>query len=51
MRCLRRTDVVPLTFDDVPFEVEHTPGAVCKLCGSDDVFLVEAGTRRRIRLQ
>ena len=37
------TDVVPLTFDDVPFEVEHTPGAVCKLCGSDDVFLVEAG--------
>ena len=38
------TDVVPLTFDDVPFEVEHTPGAVCKLCGSDDVFLVEAGT-------
>jgi len=38
------TDVVPLTFDDVPFEVEYTPGAVCKLCGSDDVFLVEAGT-------
>jgi alpha-D-ribose 1-methylphosphonate 5-phosphate C-P lyase len=37
------TDVVPLTFDDVPFEVEHAPGAVCKLCGSDDVFLVEAG--------
>jgi alpha-D-ribose 1-methylphosphonate 5-phosphate C-P lyase len=38
------TDVVPLTFDDVPFEVEYTPGAVCKLCGSADVFLVEAGT-------
>jgi alpha-D-ribose 1-methylphosphonate 5-phosphate C-P lyase len=38
------TDVVPLTFDDVPFEVEYTPGAVCKFCGSDDVFLVEAGT-------
>jgi alpha-D-ribose 1-methylphosphonate 5-phosphate C-P lyase len=38
------TDVAPLTFDDVPFEVEYTPGAVCKLCGSDDVFLVEAGT-------
>lgn len=37
------TDVVPLTFDDVPFEVEHCPGAVCKVCGSDDVFLVEAG--------
>ncbi|WP_406630693.1 alpha-D-ribose 1-methylphosphonate 5-phosphate C-P-lyase PhnJ [Amycolatopsis sp. WGS_07] len=39
------TDVRPLTFDDVPFEVEYTPGAVCKRCGSDDVFLVEAGPR------
>jgi alpha-D-ribose 1-methylphosphonate 5-phosphate C-P lyase len=38
------TDVVPLTFDDVPFEVEYSAGAVCKLCGSDDVFLVEAGS-------
>ncbi len=38
------TDVVPLTFDDVPFEVEYTPGAVCRSCGSADVFLVEAGT-------
>ncbi|PXY30415.1 ABC oligopeptide transporter [Prauserella coralliicola] len=38
------TDVRPLTFDDVPFEVEHAPGARCVLCGSDDVFLVEAGT-------
>ena len=37
------TDVAPLTFDDVPFEVEYSAGAVCKLCGSDDVFLVEAG--------
>lgn len=37
------TDVVPLTFDDVPFEVEYCAGGVCKLCGSDDVFLVEAG--------
>ncbi|OBA60748.1 ABC oligopeptide transporter [Mycobacterium sp. 1100029.7] len=37
------TDVTPLTFDDVPFEVEHAAGAVCRLCGSDDVFLVEAG--------
>jgi alpha-D-ribose 1-methylphosphonate 5-phosphate C-P lyase len=37
------TDVAPLTFDDVPFEVEYAAGAVCKLCGSDDVFLVEAG--------
>ncbi len=38
------TDVVPLTFDDVPFEVESADGAVCKLCGGDDVFLVPAGT-------
>jgi alpha-D-ribose 1-methylphosphonate 5-phosphate C-P lyase len=37
------TDVTPLTFDDVPFEVEYAAGAACKLCGSDDVFLVEAG--------
>ncbi|WP_236792736.1 alpha-D-ribose 1-methylphosphonate 5-phosphate C-P-lyase PhnJ [Amycolatopsis sp. GM8] len=37
------TDVRPLAFDDVPFEVEHAPGARCRLCGSDDVFLVEAG--------
>ncbi len=37
------TDVTPLTFDDVPFEVEYAGDAVCKLCGSADVFLVEAG--------
>lgn len=37
------TDVAPLAFDDVPFEVEHAPGARCTLCGSDDVFLVDAG--------
>lgn len=37
------TDVVPLTFDDVPFEVEYSAGAACRLCGSDDVFLVEGG--------
>ncbi|HLL65778.1 MAG TPA: alpha-D-ribose 1-methylphosphonate 5-phosphate C-P-lyase PhnJ [Micromonosporaceae bacterium] len=37
------TDVQPLAFDDVPFEVEYPPGARCKLCGSDDVYLVEAG--------
>ena len=35
------TDVEPLTFDDVPFEVEHTPGATCERCGSDRSFLVE----------
>lgn len=38
------TEVRPLTFDDVPFEVEHEPGGRCKFCGSDDVFLVNAGT-------
>ncbi|MFF3464644.1 alpha-D-ribose 1-methylphosphonate 5-phosphate C-P-lyase PhnJ [Streptomyces sp. NPDC001984] len=38
------TEVRPLTFDDVPFEVEHEPGARCKFCGSDDVYLVNAGT-------
>lgn len=36
-----QTDVVPLTFDDVPFEVERTEGAVCAHCGSTDSFLVE----------
>ncbi len=37
------TDVVPLTFDDVPFEVESAAGARCVRCSSDDVYLVEAG--------
>ena len=36
------TDVAPLTFDDVPFEVEYVPGTRCDYCGSDDSFLVEA---------
>jgi len=36
------TSVRPLTFDDVPFEVEYVPGARCDYCGSDDSFLVEA---------
>lgn len=35
------TDVEPLTFEDVPFEVEVTPGASCRSCGSSDSFLVE----------
>jgi alpha-D-ribose 1-methylphosphonate 5-phosphate C-P lyase len=39
------TDVEPLTFDDVPFEVEGADG-VCVRCGSDDTFLVEAGPGR-----
>lgn len=36
------TDVVPMTFDDVPFEVEHTPGATCQRCGSTSSYLVSA---------
>jgi alpha-D-ribose 1-methylphosphonate 5-phosphate C-P lyase len=43
------TDVEPLTFDDVPFEVEGPgdgAGGVCVRCGSDDTFLVEAGPGR-----
>jgi alpha-D-ribose 1-methylphosphonate 5-phosphate C-P lyase len=35
------TAVTPLTFEDVPFEVEHTPGASCGQCGSNKTFLVE----------
>jgi alpha-D-ribose 1-methylphosphonate 5-phosphate C-P lyase len=36
------TTVTPLTFDDVPFQVEYTRGARCEYCGSDDSYLVEA---------
>jgi alpha-D-ribose 1-methylphosphonate 5-phosphate C-P lyase len=35
------TKVEPLTFDDVPFEVEQTPGATCFRCTSSSSFLVE----------
>jgi alpha-D-ribose 1-methylphosphonate 5-phosphate C-P lyase len=35
------TDVEPLTFEDVPFEVESADGARCRLCGSTESFLVE----------
>ena len=41
------TDVEPLTFDDVAFEVERTEGAVCAHCGANapdsdaESFLVE----------
>jgi len=40
------TEVTPLTFDDVPFEVEGADGARCLRCGSDDTFLVDAGAGR-----
>lgn len=35
------THVVPLTFEDRPFEVERTPGASCRLCGSSDTYIVQ----------
>lgn len=41
------TDVEPLTFDDVPFEVERPEGAACRRCGAGspgsgvESFLVE----------
>ncbi len=35
------TDVVPLSFEDYPFEVEDFNGASCRLCGSSDTFLSE----------
>ncbi|MGW5364786.1 alpha-D-ribose 1-methylphosphonate 5-phosphate C-P-lyase PhnJ [Actinopolymorpha pittospori] len=34
------TDVEPLTFEDVPFEVERTPGVSCRRCGAEEAFLV-----------
>ncbi|GAA1258009.1 hypothetical protein GCM10009609_21280 [Pseudonocardia aurantiaca] len=44
------TDVEPLTFDDVPFEVEEAQvegtRSRCVRCGSDDTFLVDAGHGR-----
>jgi alpha-D-ribose 1-methylphosphonate 5-phosphate C-P lyase len=39
------TDVEPLTFEDVPFEVERTPGAACVQCGAEEAFLVEVPSR------
>ena len=36
------TDVEPLTFEDVEFEVESADGATCRHCGSSDSFLVES---------
>jgi alpha-D-ribose 1-methylphosphonate 5-phosphate C-P lyase len=39
------TDVEPLTFHDVPFEIEHTSGASCRHCGATDSYLVESPGR------
>ncbi|MDO5681401.1 MAG: alpha-D-ribose 1-methylphosphonate 5-phosphate C-P-lyase PhnJ [Propionibacteriaceae bacterium] len=38
------TKVIPVTFDDVPFEVEYADGSACILCGSDDTYLVQTST-------
>lgn len=35
------TDAVPLSFDDVPFEVEHPEGVACTKCGTTESFMVE----------
>ncbi|MFC7099679.1 alpha-D-ribose 1-methylphosphonate 5-phosphate C-P-lyase PhnJ [Nonomuraea rubra] len=35
------TEVEPLVFEDIPFEVEHTPGAACRHCGCEESYLVE----------
>lgn len=35
------TDVIPLAFEDYPFETEHFEGCACRLCGSRDTFLDE----------
>jgi alpha-D-ribose 1-methylphosphonate 5-phosphate C-P lyase len=34
------TNVVPLAFEDFPFEVESFAGKHCELCSADDTFLV-----------
>lgn len=34
------TRVEPVTFEDVPFSIEHTEGAACAYCGSADTYLV-----------
>ncbi|MCW0216586.1 MAG: alpha-D-ribose 1-methylphosphonate 5-phosphate C-P-lyase PhnJ [Pseudonocardia sp.] len=38
------TAVDPLTFDDVPFEVEHIEGVACAKCGTAESFMVETRT-------
>jgi alpha-D-ribose 1-methylphosphonate 5-phosphate C-P lyase len=39
------TDVEPLAFEDVAFQVERTEGASCLLCGAVDAYLVEVPAR------
>ncbi|MCU6761422.1 Phosphonate metabolism protein PhnJ [uncultured Roseburia sp.] len=35
------TKVIPMAFDDVPFETEDFSGKTCRLCGAENVFLDE----------
>jgi alpha-D-ribose 1-methylphosphonate 5-phosphate C-P lyase len=41
------TNVEPLAFEDVAFQVEHTEGASCMLCGAVDAYLVEVPAKAR----
>lgn len=35
------TNVIPLAFEDVPFETENFKGKKCRLCGAENVYLDE----------
>lgn len=35
------TSVIPLAFEDVPFETENFEGKKCRLCGAENVYLDE----------
>jgi alpha-D-ribose 1-methylphosphonate 5-phosphate C-P lyase len=39
------TNVEPLAFEDVAFQVERTEGVACLLCGAVDAYLVEVPAR------
>ena len=40
------TEVIPLAFDDVPFEKENFKGKKCRLCGSENTYLDEMFDQR-----
>lgn len=42
------TDVVPLSFDDVPFEVEYVEGTQCAKCGTEASFMIETKANEHI---
>lgn len=39
------TKVEPLTFEDVPFQVERAAGAACALCQTEEAYLIEVPGR------